>query len=384
MIATQFWTRSQCVLLLIFVGPVQRAHTQVPRHILTEAETFPEAFSRIRGFRELGDGRLLITDWLEQRLIALDFDAGTVRDIGRLGGGPREYRLPSRLIAYGADTTLLVDLGNGRLVVVGPEAEIVNTVDARGNRPFTIQPRGADPSGNLYFQAPTWWRGSGNVADSGPLMRWDPNTDDMIPIARVLVRRRRQDSGPRLTLGIPIVVFSPQDAWAVAPDGSVAIVRAHGYHVEWIGPDGEVIRGPSYSYDQFPADDAEKIAWVRRFVTNAPMSGRGENGGLGLTPSELSSPQAIREMVDTNQFEPVLPYFTGRSFVAPDGMLWVERSAPVGRASVFDLFDRRGALVRQVQLPLDRRLLGVGRDVIYAVVADDVGLEYLERYRLAE
>jgi hypothetical protein len=67
--------------------------------------------------------------------------------------------------------------------------------------------------------------------------------------------------------------------------------------------------------------------------------------------------------------------------MAPDGALWVERSVAAGAAPVLDVFDQEGRLVRQVTLPAGRRLVGFGRGVLYAVAADDDGLETLERYR---
>jgi hypothetical protein len=67
---------------------------------------------------------------------------------------------------------------------------------------------------------------------------------------------------------------------------------------------------------------------------------------------------------------------------ASDGMLWVQRTTPVGEPPTFDVIDETGQVVEQVKLPHRRRLVGFGAGTIYAVRIDDVDLEYLERYRL--
>ena len=79
---------------------------------------FPESFSTVRGLIEMPDGRLLISDGLGQALMMVDLDAATADTIGRVGGGPEEYRMPDALFRLPGDSILLVDLGNGRLTVL--------------------------------------------------------------------------------------------------------------------------------------------------------------------------------------------------------------------------------------------------------------------------
>jgi len=180
-----------------------------------------------------------------------------------------------------------------------------------------------------------------------------------------------------------MVGFSPQDAWTVAGDGRVAIVRVGDYHVEWLVPGGHVRRGPSYAYPVPPVSDADKRAFVRAFDENSPMSGRGADGGLGHTPAEFLTEENVARSVRTNEFAERHPFFrAGGVWLAPDGALWVERSVPAGTAPVLDVFDGDGRLVRQVGIPEGRRLVGVGRAALYAVVMDGDGLQTLERYRI--
>ena len=86
-----------------------------------------EPLSQVRSVRELPDGRVLIVDWLEQRILLGDFRTGNVSERGRVGAGPQEYRLAGALLPFRGDSTLLVDQGNNRLAVLDREGTIRRT-----------------------------------------------------------------------------------------------------------------------------------------------------------------------------------------------------------------------------------------------------------------
>jgi len=112
-----------------------------------------------------------VTDWIEERVVVLDLASGEVRDLGRVGGGPKEFRLPSQLVALPGDSTLLVDFGNVRLNVIGPTLEFVRSMPANAHgESWRMSPRAADGRGGLYF-ATTAWSG-GRRRDSVEVGRW--------------------------------------------------------------------------------------------------------------------------------------------------------------------------------------------------------------------
>jgi hypothetical protein len=111
-----------------------------------------EPFSLIKGVREMSDGRVIVTDWIEERLVVVDFESGSTRDLGRVGGGPAEFRLPERLVALPADSTLLIDYGNARLTVLDSQLSFVRTMSTRAHgETYAMSPRAADERGVLYF-----------------------------------------------------------------------------------------------------------------------------------------------------------------------------------------------------------------------------------------
>lgn len=80
----------------------------------------------------------------------------------------------------------------------------------------------------------------------------------------------------------------------------------------------------------------------------------------------------------------VMPPFTGTRAVlaAPQGELWVLRSRPANaHTRVYDVFDGRGQLVRQVTLEGDRTVLAFGAGTVYVARTDDDDLVWLERYK---
>lgn len=63
----------------------------------------------IGSIRELSDGRVLISDPRERRVVVADMATGSVAQVGRAGRGPREYTSASRLRRVAGESTLLVD-----------------------------------------------------------------------------------------------------------------------------------------------------------------------------------------------------------------------------------------------------------------------------------
>ncbi|HEU5217504.1 MAG TPA: hypothetical protein VFU23_02540, partial [Gemmatimonadales bacterium] len=143
----------RALTLLSVLSPVAAAQSQTIR-LTTPNATLTEEFSAIRGVRELADRRVLVSDYIDQRVVLVDFDKGTVLARVTNGGGPREARLPTRLVAAAGDSTLLVDLGNNRLLVLDGQGRPARTIP--GERVGLLGVRGVDGSGAFYYAVPGW------------------------------------------------------------------------------------------------------------------------------------------------------------------------------------------------------------------------------------
>lgn len=336
-----------------------------------------EAFSSIRGVRELGSGAVLVADWIEERVVLADLDAGMVVDRLTRGEGPREVRLPSGLVSMPGDSTLVVDLGNARLSILGPDGRAVRAI--RADRPGMGGVRGVDADGGLYFEIPAWTADDRLPDDSVRLVRLDPRTGATRLVAVLQGYRTRSDAGaPSMEPRIPVVGYASQDAWTLSPAGDVVIVRGGDYHVEVLRRDGTRRSGPSYASSQRPVTDSDKRRFIEEFLASSPTSGRGPDGGLGHTPPP--SDAEIARLVRTTEFAATHPHSSGSPIAAPDGSVWVARPVRPGEISVYDVFDRDGIRVSTVELRPGRRVVAVGRRGVYAVVESELGLQSLERY----
>ncbi len=340
-------------------------------------------FSQIAGARELADGRLLLTDRLEDRVVVADLATGRLTAIGRAGAGPEEFRRPGKLVPINGDSTLLADEGNERLLVIGPDLRIHRTfrLEVPGV-PTDLWPRGVDPQGRYYVQVPRW-ASQGPYAGHGDSLAVLRSTGSGARPELVTWVVALADPPGQVRYGLPYVPFTPQDGWLVAPSGELIVVRAGDYHVERLGSAG-LRRGAPVPFTPLPVTAADKRAYTKEFMENSGVGGRGTNGGsaIGNVPADWLSDASITRLVATNKYAESKPPITDRvPMLAPDGTLWVERSGVLGAPATYDLFDGAGKMVRKVTLPTGRRLLLVGRAGIYLVATDEDGVERVERYR---
>ncbi len=346
-----FTTRCTLAAALAF-GVASPAAAQLVRLTAPNA-TLAEEFASIRGIRELADGRLLVSDYLDERVVLVDLDRGTVLvRVGR-GGGPREARLPTRLIPVPGDSTLLVDLGNNRLLLLDGAGRAARTIPVE--RTGVLGVRGVDGSGAFYFAIPGWAEGPAALPnDSVRIVRWNPRAraGAQEQVAVIQGDRMRSDiREPARTPRIPTVGYGAQDAWVVTDAGVLRIVRAGSYRVESRAPGAAWVMGPSYAYPTRPVTAADRKAYVEQFLATTPTSGKGEGG-----------------------------FSAGDVVPAPGGRLWVGRPAEDGKPVLYDLFDEGGRRVGSVELPAGRRVMAFGSRGVYVVAESELGVQHLERY----
>ena len=363
--------------------------TVTVRHLERPDRVLPAQFTQVRGVIERPDGTVLIVDRLAEAVMIGDFATGRTSPIGRTGGGPAEYRLPGGLVPYPGDSTLVLDEGNNRLDLIGPDGRIHRTINPR--TPETevgLFPRAVDQAGRYYTAIPAWILFTQGIRpDSLPLVRYLPDARRLDRLAW-LRPSPEPPPPPRRDRGrIPYIVFGAADAWAAGPDGRVAIVRARDYRVEWIDPTGVKTIGPLVSWTPVAVTAADRTSYTRQFLASSGTGGKGGGhrppGGLEATPADMLTDKSVAEVVANTAFAATKPPFTdARPRIGPDGMLWVERSVADTAASLWDVFDRTGRLTFSLELRVGRRLAGIGRGTVYLVSVDPDGIETLERYRL--
>jgi hypothetical protein len=339
----------------------------------------------VSGLRELRGGALLVADGVEGRLYRLSPDLSAAEVVGREGQGPEEYRGPDRLLPLPADSTLMLDLGNGRLSVLAPDGSIARTEpiardDGEGGVALVL-PRATDARGGIWFEAREG--PSGRPLDSVEVRRLDPSTGAAHAVARLapppVKRSSSGDAANRQERILP-VPFGAADGWAVGPGGLV-LVRADPYRVERVAPDGSRATGPDIAWDPVPVRAADREAWLDGLGGGLMVMVTEENGvaqanfrrGGGRRPPGLDE--------DSFAWPDEKPAFQADGVaVDPAGRAWVRRHVAAGQPALYDLFGPDGGRTGQVVLPAGRSLAGFGRDVVYLVRTDDLDFAWLERY----
>ena len=347
--------------------------------LTTPSSKFPEPFSSISGLRELSDGRVMISDRLEKAVRILDFGSGGMREIGRVGAGPGEYEMPGDLLPLAADSTMLVDFGNMRFTVIGPEGRMHHSVSMQQTGRF-INPTGSDDQGRLYFDdLGSFQAGPGELPEQAAVLRWDFAADvfdtvGYMPRPEVRTMSSSGGGGARFSMG-RMSPLEARDAWSVSPDGRLAIARAEPYRVEWQQAGGETITGPTVTYEPVPVTDEDKEDFAVSFSGTAVMI---TSGGEGSGSRTMTIPPPDADELDWPEVKP--PFPRGGISVAPDGTVWVQRYVAHGDPELYDVFDGSGIRLEQVVLPEGRTLQGFGDGCVYLVRVDEDDLQWIERY----
>jgi hypothetical protein len=375
-----------CLGLLAAAGSLE---AQVREETLTEPEaTYPDGFGLVNGLLELTDGRVMIADPLGQALVIADLVAGTADTVGAVGRGPEEYNQPDGLFPMPGGSVLLVDLGNARLAVLGPDGSFGETMPITQGEPATgslqiLLPRGTDSEGRLYFRP--MGGGMRQLPDSAAIARYDRASGAIDTVALVKLpemKRTTQGGVNNQSVMIMPVPLSPEDAWAVAWDGRVAVARSLDYHLEWIHPDGSVVRGTPVEYEPVRIRNADKEEWAENLGgginINVMASGGGERR---IAMSRGGGSRDEGPDLDSLAWPDHKPAFVSNGvWVTPQGDVWVQRHVSAGEPVWFDVFGADAELKGKVKLPAGRSVVGIGQSAVYAVRTDELGLQWLEQY----
>jgi hypothetical protein len=378
-------------LILLVPLLAQAADAVAQERVLTKPSArLNHQFSSILGLRELSDGRVLVSDGIDNVLLRANLATQKLDTIGRTGQGPGEYKAPDALWPLPGDGTLLVDLGNGRMSLfdgLGKYKESLPIAQGTPGGPggfSLIIPRATDAQGRIYYQP----MGGGPRADSAPVVRWDRAAGkfDTLTLVKLPAMITKSSGGPnnrRQSQRPP--TYPVQDAWTVGADGRLAVVRAPVYRVDWV-VGGKRVVGKPIPASPVPVRDAEKREYLAETAANGlSVSVENNNGSVSMRFGRgRQGPGDDDEQPDLagQEWPATKPAVTGVLTVDPAGRLWVERSVPAGAARSYDVVGPDGAVTMRVGLPNGRRLIAVGARGAYARHVDADGINYLERYDL--
>lgn len=361
--------------------------------------TSKTGFTRITSVRELADGSVLLTDRQENRLVRIDWESGSITELGRHGEGPGEFQGVGWLYPLGGDRTLFTDaqmLGGRWQLLDGPR--IVRTFAAAHPPSVAL--------GAALFGASTGDQVlgvRGVTADNRPLSDMREAADTLIVllarnpleedppfrIDTIARMRGRSRDGACAVAGRGGRAGSAQPSRGSAPrcnpvaseeqailfrDGWVALVLTDPYRVDWRSADGQWVRGAPLPVRPVRMDEQERCATLRVGRRDPDTACTREALEAAAWPENL--PDFARPLSIA-----VVASHTPSLYAAPDGRLLIRQHHSVTRPGTrYDVVDRRGVLTGVLALPANEAVVGFGAGHIYTVATDDVDLQWLRRH----
>ncbi len=227
-------------------------------------------------------------------------------------------------------------------------------------------------------------------ADSAPILRGDFDTRTVDTLAwmktpsqgRMGMEMKENLAGgpPSITMRLLINPFQMSDEWSVLSDGTIAIVRVHDYHIDWIDPDGTPRTSPKMPIDWRRYTDAEKQQRVDSIKKVAEdQIQRAIKSQAGAAAPQMKMDVSIVPDSEFPSFWP--PILPGSVLADLDGHLWILPTTSTNSANGFtyDVINRNGEAFERVQLPKGHVLVGFGPHNVVYLTKTDGKATYLER-----
>lgn len=386
--ARMIWLSSQVasssatwVTLVFLWGVACTRTTEVVDSSLPPADrSLSEGFTYVASVRELGDGRLIIADPREQRLVVADLETMTVTQVARQGSGPHEWRNAVPLLPLAADSSLQIDPSSRRWTLFAgtdivrllpPDAPVITATGGSA--------RTSDHTGHVYLVAGPPPGSIGvevrGKSDSVVLIRvtLDSGRVDTVALLRDAPARLHaiadaEGKPQRVAASRPALAVGEEPA--VFADGWVAIARLDPYRVDWILPNGQHRLGRPLPYVPRRFDAHERSAYLER--------------NRRSIESLRNAPSPMREVLMSSftEFPDVYPPFLPLAVLAGgDDLAYVRRADLSDSSKVrYDIVDRSGELVRRLSLRRSERLVTVTRRFVYVVWRDEDEIERVRRH----
>jgi hypothetical protein len=365
--------------------------------------------------RGTSDGHVIVGAGARQRVYAFDSTLQHFTMVADSGTGTGLIPIRTTgLIPYLGDSTLLPDFGANALHVLDATGKMVRSMAPPHTAdliflgvPAAFGRPGFDPKGRLIYRTqlrpnlqprPTP-SGSQKVEmtpvnpDSAPILRGDFDARTVDTIAwmktpsqgRMAMEIKENLAGgpPTVTMHMLLNPFNMSDEWSVLSDGTIAIVRVHDYHIDWIDPDGTKRASPKMAIDWRRYTDAEKLQRVDSIKKAADEQlQRQVKQMAGMGAPQMKIDLAI---VPDSEFPSFWPPIQPGSVLADlNGNLWILPTTSTNAAAglTYDVVNRKGEVFERVQLPKGHVLAGFGPNNTVYLTKTEGTAAYLERARL--
>ena len=367
-----------------------------------------EQFGDVRRVAFDGAGRLHVFDGQAQRLVVVDVDGSLLREIGRTGEGPGEFRRAVDFVALEDGRVVVADLEHRayhvfdsggdfeRMVRMGGDPQtttIGNHMPLRGTDALvtskvggtmTMMLTGIDEAGVPEVPDPMS-QPIERVDLSGEEVAADTIVEAWLPPEGSLRIRQSADGGVTV---IPPSQLVPGLKWGVLPDGTVAFADSSTYSVK-IAAAGTVARILTRPFPVEPMTDrlikADRDRRRRELdaTPDEELSSRriANLPAMALDPTEERNRRRTR--IDELEYWSEIPVIRSLH-TSWNGMIWVRRRGeePIGVGPV-DVLDMAGRYMGSYRMGDTEIPDAFGPDGLAAFIeADELGVETVVVKRL--
>ncbi|MFW6202328.1 MAG: 6-bladed beta-propeller [Gemmatimonadota bacterium] len=312
-------------------------------------------------------GRLFVVDRLAREVRVFGPEGRHIRNIGRAGPGPGEFRQPTGIVFHPDGTLWVADLSGNGYSVFDTTGTFIRAYSSVG---FEALP----------------WRGAFDRA--GRFYETDARVlDDGTPGGLLVAYTLGETLVPADSVSLPVPVldeielprgttlrtpFGTESHWTLDPRGHLWVGRDDRYRIVQITLSGDTVRVVEKEHEPAPVTPAEAEAERERL---APTLERMMGGGT--VPH-----------IDLPEHRPAY-----ETFMTDDrGNLWVgltlteDRRYDLDLPARYDVFDAEGRYLGEVMAPIAAWKWGTKPtfrdDYMAGVVTDELGVDYVVRARV--
>ena len=364
-----------------------------------------EQFGDVQRVMFDGAGRLYVFDSQAERIFVVDTDGALLREIGRNGEGPGEFRRAIDFVAFKDGRVAVADLEHRAYHVFDANGDFERMVRMGGNPSYTaigthMPQRGTDAlvtsmaggTMSISFQS---FAGAEQPERPDPTSRpiervdlsgeevvkdtiaeaWQPPGTD--PMSGIL-----QTAGGGMRVGFSEwtgpPVFTPRMYWGVLPDGTVAFSDSSTYAVKIAATGTGVVRILTRPFPAEPVTDrlikAEKDRRLKELAATPDEdlggSGRVINRGV-VTPDPKKRRKKRREEIENLQYFSEVPVIRALR-TSWNGMIWVRRRNEERRSNgPVDVLGMDGRYVGSYRNDATKIPAAFGPDGLVAFIEED-------------
>jgi hypothetical protein len=399
-------------------APASIATTIAVRKLGPVVRTSAITFGGVQHVRRLSDGRLLVNDPSRRQVLMLDSAlANPIIVIDSAGGRDNSYGMRAGgLVPYRGDSTFFVDPTSSTLLLIDGAGKIAKVMSMPTN---AVQ----------YLSSPNSYGYAGFSETFGIVFRMQSSSfryptmpppegapdivikyEDSLAVAGMKLSTRKVDTLVKFGTGQQMVarisynnfemngmneMYPVANDWALAADGSVAILSGREYRLRWLNTDGTKSDSPRlpFTWDYNSDEEKQRIADsinTQRTKSYDDRMQRQQRQADSLkaagrpVPPNLTRPQTrpdVVQMLDIPDYFPAYERQSNSMRADADTNVWIRprppRSARGG--TVYDVVNRKGELIDRVELPSGRTLIGFGSGGIVYLLARDAGATRIEQ-----